>query len=274
MSQFLSLKNIEKSVPVSRQEDKILLKKVNLEIAKNEIVSIVGSKGCGKTTLLNIISGLERQSKGQVILNGRIVEGAGQDRAMVFKQHSFLPWLSSYENIEMVLKKVMPELEPEELQERIEYFISMGKLDTIQDELPRKLGQEMQHRLSIVQALAISPDVVLMDQPFSSLDTLTRHAMQTYLLEVKQQTKSTVIMITDDVDEAVYLSDKIIMMSAIGNHSIQEILEVGLPHPRERVALQSNAHYMHCREKIFRFLYESNGQRDTIKQGETHERIY
>ena len=257
MSQFLSLKNIEKSIPISKDEDKILLKKINFEVQKNEIVAIVGNKGCGKTTLLNIISGLERQSKGQVILNGRIVEGAGQDRAMVLKHHSFLPWLSSYENIEMVLHKVMPELEPEELQERIAYFISMGELDEVQYLLPRKLDEEMRHRLGIVQALAISPDIVLLDQPFSSLDTLTRHKMQAYLLEVKEKTKSTVMLITDDVDEAVYLSDRIIMMSAISNHSIEEILEVKVPHPRERVALQSNPIYMSCREKIFRFLYES-----------------
>lgn len=250
MSPFLTLTDIQKSTSKERP----VLKDVNLEIKENEIVSIVGNQGCGKTTLVNIIAGLDRQTRGKITLRGREVEGPGQDRSVILQKHTFLPWLSSYENIEMVLKKVMPELEPQELEERVNYFITMGGLEEVKDLLPSKISMEMKKRLAIARALAIHPDILVMDNPFSALDTRTRYKLQAYLAKIQKSTGCTVILTTGNVEEALYLSDRVIMMQE-GTQSIHEILDVDLPYPRDRITLQSDPTYTGSREKIFHFLY-------------------
>lgn len=252
MSAFLTLTNIQ-----AYKNNVHLLKDVNLQINENEIISIVGNSGSGKSTLLNIIAGLDKQSQGKITLRGRKIEGPGQDRSVVFEKHNFLPWLTAYENIETVLKKVMPELEPQELTQRVHYFISMAELEDVQDILPSKLCMEKKKRLAIARALAIHPDVLLMDNPFSALDTKTRYKLQAYLAQIQKSTKCTVIITTGNVEEALYVSNRVIMMHQ-GEQSIHEILDVGLPFPRDRITLQTNEIYTGSREKIFRFLYANH----------------
>ncbi|HQR74352.1 MAG TPA: ABC transporter ATP-binding protein, partial [Sulfurovum sp.] len=162
---FLHLENIEKRFPIQGKNDYIAVTDVNLEIKKNEIVSIIGHSGCGKSTLLNMISGLDKETNGYIFLKGKVITGPGPDRAVVFQNHSLLPWLSVYENIEMAVKKVMPELSSSELRSRVETYISMVNLDHAKDKLPGEISGGMKQRVGIARALSIDPDVLLMDEP-------------------------------------------------------------------------------------------------------------
>lgn len=262
MSKFLSLEGIEKRFPIPGKEDYVAVTDVSLEIKKDEIISIIGHSGCGKSTLLNMISGLDAQSEGAIVLENRHVQGPGPERAVVFQNHSLLPWLSVYQNIEMAVKKVMPELSKEELKERVEKFINMVNLDHAKDKLPDEISGGMKQRVGIARALAIKPKVLLMDEPFGALDSLTRANLQEHLMRIQQSVKNTVIIITHDIDEAVLLSDRVIMMTNGPEATIGEILEVKLPRPRDRVALQSHPEYIRCREAILSFLYEKFAKED------------
>lgn len=259
---FLHLENIEKRFPIPGKEDYIAVTGVDMVIKKNEIISIIGHSGCGKSTLLNMISGLDGQTEGHIFLQGKEVKGPGPDRAVVFQNHSLLPWLSVYKNIEMAVKQVMPELNKQELQERVEKFITMVNLDQAKDKLPDEISGGMKQRVGIARALAIKPKVLLMDEPFGALDSLTRANLQEHLMRIQQNVQNTVIIITHDVDEAVLLSDRVIMMTNGPEATIGEILEVNLPRPRKRVELQHDPEYIRCREAILSFLYEKFAKED------------
>jgi len=256
MSRFLSLKDVEKSFPIPGKEAYIAVENVNVEIKENEIISIIGHSGCGKSTLLNMITGLDLATKGELSLEDKEIRGPGPERAVVFQNHSLLPWLTVYGNIEMAVKKVFKELSPKEMRQRIEKYIDMVNLDAAKDKLPSEISGGMKQRVGIARALAINPKVLLMDEPFGALDSLTRASLQDHLMKIQQKEKNTVIIITHDVDEAVLLSDRVIMMTNGPKATIGEILEVDLPHPRERVSLQHNKEYQRCREAILSFLYE------------------
>jgi len=259
---FLHLENIEKRFPIPGKEDYIAVTNVDLEIKKNEIVSIIGHSGCGKSTLLNMISGLDAQSEGNIFLTGKEVKGPGPERAVVFQNHSLLPWMTVYQNIEMAVKKVMPELTPPELRSRVDKFVSMVNLDHAKDKLPGEISGGMKQRVGIARALAIKPKVLLMDEPFGALDSLTRANLQEHLMRIQQNVQNTVIIITHDVDEAVLLSDRVIMMTNGPEATIGEVLEVNLPRPRNRVELQHDPEYIRCREAILSFLYEKFAKDD------------
>ncbi|WP_415396374.1 ABC transporter ATP-binding protein [Sulfurimonas sp. CS5] len=259
---FLSLENIEKRFPIPGKDDYVAVTDINLEIKKNEIISIIGHSGCGKSTLLNMISGLDAQTEGHILLENKHVEGPGPERAVVFQNHSLLPWLSVYQNIEMAVKKVMPSLSSAELRDRVEKFVSMVNLDHAKDKLPNEISGGMKQRVGIARALSIKPKVLLMDEPFGALDSLTRANLQEHLMRIQQNVKNTVVIITHDIDEAVLLSDRVIMMTNGPDATIGEILEVNLERPRDRVSLQSNPEYIRCREAILSFLYEKFAKDD------------
>lgn len=259
---FLQLENIHKSFPLPGGKEYKAVVDVNVNIAKNEIVSIIGHSGCGKSTLLNMISGLDMQTQGNIILNDKEVIGPGPERAVVFQNHSLLPWLTVYQNIEMAVKKVMPELSSKELRDRVEKFVSMVNLDHAKDKYPGEISGGMKQRVGIARALSIKPDVLLMDEPFGALDSLTRANLQEHLMRIQQNVKNTVIIITHDIDEAVLLSDKVIMMTNGPEATIGEILEVNLERPRDRVTLQKDPEYIRCREAILSFLYEKFAKDD------------
>ncbi len=259
---FLHLENIEKRFHIPGKPDYVAVTNVDLEIKQNEIISIIGHSGCGKSTLLNMISGLDMQTGGYIFLQGKEVVGPGPDRAVVFQNHSLLPWLTVYQNIEMAVKKVMPELSKDELKARVEKFVTMVNLDHAKDKLPDEISGGMKQRVGIARALAIKPKVLLMDEPFGALDSLTRANLQEHLMRIQQNVQNTVIIITHDVDEAVLLSDRVIMMTNGPEATIGEILEVNLPRPRDRVALQKDPEYTRCREAILSFLYEKFAKED------------
>lgn len=261
-TKFLSLEGIEKRFPIPGKEDYVAVTNVNLEIQKDEIISIIGHSGCGKSTLLNMISGLDAQTDGAIVLENKHVDGPGPERAVVFQNHSLLPWLSVYQNIEMAVKKVMPELTPQELKERVMKFVNMVNLEHAKDKLPDEISGGMKQRVGIARALSIKPKVLLMDEPFGALDSLTRANLQEHLMRIQQNVKNTVIIITHDIDEAVLLSDRVIMMTNGPEATIGEILNVNLERPRDRVALQSDPEYIRCREAILSFLYEKFAKED------------
>jgi nitrate/nitrite transport system ATP-binding protein len=259
---FLSLENIEKRFEIPGKPDYIAVTDVNLEIKENEIISIIGHSGCGKSTLLNMISGLDAQTEGDIFLENNQIVGPGPERAVVFQNHSLLPWLTVYQNIEMAVKKVMPNLSKAELKERVEKFVSMVNLDHAKDKLPDEISGGMKQRVGIARALSIKPKVLLMDEPFGALDSLTRANLQEHLMRIQQNVKNTVIIITHDIDEAVLLSDRVIMMTNGPEATIGEILEVNLERPRDRVSLQHDPEYIRCREAILSFLYEKYAKED------------
>ena len=259
---FLQLENIHKSFPIAGGKEYKAVVDVNVNIKKDEIVSIIGHSGCGKSTLLNLIAGLDSQTEGNIILNNKEITGPGPERAVVFQNHSLLPWLTVYQNIEMAVKKVMPNLGSLELRQRVEHFVSMVNLDHAKDKFPAGISGGMKQRVGIARALSIKPDVLLMDEPFGALDSLTRANLQEHLMRIQENVKNTVIIITHDIDEAVLLSDRVIMMTNGPEATIGEILEVNIPRPRDRVALQSNPEYIRCREAILDFLYKKFAKDD------------
>lgn len=253
---FLSIEGVDKIFKLPNGGEYIALKDVNLKIKKNEVISIIGHSGCGKSTILNLIAGLDDITNGFIFLNNKNITQPGPDRAVVFQNHSLLPWLSVYQNIELAVKKVMPNLSKKELEERVTKYIDMVNLSHATHKYPGEISGGMKQRVGIARALSISPEVLLMDEPFGALDSLTRANLQDHLMRIQQEVQNTVIIITHDVDEAVLLSDRIVMMTNGPEATIGEIVEVNLPKPRDRVALQHDKEYIRCREAILDFLYK------------------
>lgn len=261
-NKFLQLQQVDKTFPLPGGKEYKAVVDVSVDIKKNEIISIIGHSGCGKSTLLNMIAGLDGQTKGNIILKDKEITGPGPERAVVFQNHSLLPWLTVYQNIEMAVKKVMPGLKKDELKKRVLHFVSMVNLDQAKDKFPGEISGGMKQRVGIARALSIQPDVLLMDEPFGALDSLTRANLQEHLMRIQQKVQNTVIIITHDIDEAVLLSDRVIMMTNGPEATIGEVLEVNLDRPRDRVALQSDAEYIRCREAILDFLYKKFAKED------------
>ncbi len=262
MNKFLSLEQVEKVFPLPGGKEYVAVRDVNLNIRENEIISIIGHSGCGKSTLLNMIAGLDLNTSGGIFLNNKEINAPGPERAVVFQNHSLLPWLTVYQNIEMAVKKVMPQLSKEELELRVEKFVDMVNLSHASSKYPGEISGGMKQRVGIARALSIKPQVLLMDEPFGALDSLTRANLQEHLMRIQQNVKNTVIIITHDIDEAVLLSDRVVMMTNGPEATIGEILEVNLERPRDRVALQSDPEYIRCREAILDFLYKKYAKDD------------
>ena len=230
---------------------------VDLVIEKGEFVSLIGHSGCGKSTVLNVVAGLYQATAGGVILDGTEVNEPGPDRAVVFQNHSLLPWLTAYQNVELAVKQVFSKSKSRaEVREWIEHNLRLVHMDHAMHKRPDEISGGMKQRVGIARALAMQPKVLLMDEPFGALDALTRAHMQESLMEIHADLGNTVIMITHDVDEAVLLSDRIVMMTNGPAATIGEILSIDLPRPRDRVELSDNPAYNHYRHEVLQFLYE------------------
>ena len=233
------------------------LQNVNLKIDKGEFVSLIGHSGCGKSTVLNIVAGLYQASTGGVILDGKEVNSPGPERAVVFQNHSLLPWLTCYQNIELAVQQVFKGRKGKaEMREWIEHNLALVHMTHARDKRPSEISGGMKQRIGIGRALAMQPKVLLMDEPFGALDALTRAHLQDSLMEIHADLGNTVIMITHDVDEAVLLSDRIVMMSNGPSATVGDILKVDLARPRERVALAHDPRYHEYRAAVLEFLYQ------------------
>ena len=232
------------------------LEKIDLKIEKGEFVSLIGHSGCGKSTVLNIVAGLLVASEGLVLLENREVNSPGPDRAVVFQNHSLLPWLSVYENVRLGVDKVFgANRSKAERDEWTRHNLELVHMQHALGKRPGEISGGMKQRVGIARALAMEPKVLLMDEPFGALDALTRGHLQDSVMEIQAGLGNTVIMITHDVDEAVLLSDRIVMMTNGPAASIGQILKVDLPRPRDRLALAGNPDYVALRAAALEFLY-------------------
>ncbi|MAI37532.1 ABC transporter ATP-binding protein [Alteromonas sp.] len=229
---------------------------VNLKIKKGEFISLIGHSGCGKSTVLNIVAGLHQATNGGVILDGCEVKEPGPERAVVFQNHSLLPWLSVYKNVELAVKQTQKGKSKKDIRDWILHNLELVHMTHALDKLPSEISGGMKQRVGIARALAMEPKVLLMDEPFGALDALTRAHLQDSLMDIHAELGNTVIMITHDVDEAVLLSDRIVMMTNGPSATIGEVLEVNLPRPRDRLVLADNPEYNHYRHEVLTFLYE------------------
>lgn len=253
------------------------LKDVDLQIKKGEFISLIGHSGCGKSTVLNVVAGLYKATNGGILLNNKEVSEPGPERAVVFQNHSLLPWLTCYQNVELAVKEVFKgKMSAQEMKDWINHNLNLVHMDHAAHKLPDEISGGMKQRIGIARALAMQPEVLLMDEPFGALDALTRAHMQDSLMEIQDELNNTVIMITHDVDEAVLLSDRIVMMTNGPAATVGEILDVNLPRPRDRLALAKDPEYNNLRSSVLTFLYEkqrkvepiSTPKKSTVKKEE------
>ncbi len=240
------------------------LRDIDLNVAKGEFVALIGHSGCGKSTLLNLIAGLTQPTAGNLICANREIAGPGPERAVVFQNHSLLPWLTCFENVYLAVERVFgasdrvsgrPSENKAQLKARTEAALHLVGLDHAAQKRPGEISGGMKQRVGIARALSMEPQVLLMDEPFGALDALTRAKLQDELLAIVANTRSTVVMVTHDVDEAVLLSDKIVMMTNGPAATVGEILQVDLPRPRSRVELAEDSRYLAYRKAVIDFLY-------------------
>jgi nitrate/nitrite transport system ATP-binding protein len=261
---FLNISQIDMVFPTSTGGF-TALKNVDLQIDKGEFISLIGHSGCGKSTVLNIVAGLYQATKGGVLLQNKEVNEPGPERAVVFQNHSLLPWLTSYQNVELAVKQVFKKnMSKGEMKEWIEYNLKLVHMDHAMHKRPDEISGGMKQRVGIARALAMQPEVLLMDEPFGALDALTRAHMQDSLMEIQNELNNTVIMITHDVDEAVLLSDRIVMMTNGPEATVGEILDVKLERPRSRLSLAKDIEYNRLRSEVLTFLYEKQRKVENI----------
>ncbi len=255
MSAYLSIEQIGMSFTRGKATSEVL-RDISLKVERGEFVALIGHSGCGKSTLLNIVAGLQTPTTGAVILDGKAVERPGPDRAVVFQNHSLLPWLTVYENVRLGVDKVFRTKSRTQRDAWVMQNLELVQMTHARDKRPSEISGGMKQRVGIARALAMEPKVLLLDEPFGALDALTRAHLQDQVMDIQQRLKNTVIMITHDVDEATLLADRIVMMTNGPAAVIGEVLEVKLARPRDRLALVEDKAYVHCRGEVLRFLYE------------------
>ena len=236
------------------------LRDINLTVAKGEFITLIGHSGCGKSTLMNLIAGLTLPSSGTLLCDNREIAAPGPERAVVFQNHSLLPWLTCFENVHLAVERVFGATDNKARQaERTRAALELVGMGHAITKRPHEISGGMKQRVGIARALAMEPKVLLLDEPFGALDALTRAHLQDELLKIVARTKSTVVMVTHDVDEAVLLSDRIVMMTNGPAATIGEILPIELARPRNRVELAEDSKYVHYRKEVLDFLYTRHG---------------
>ena len=257
---FIKVENIE-MVFETRKGRFHALRDIQLNVAQGEFVTLIGHSGCGKSTLLNLIAGLLRPTSGVLLCDRREIAAPGPERAVVFQNHSLLPWLSCAENVALAVERVFSSRESKaQLKARTHAALELVGMDHALAKRPHEISGGMKQRVGIARALAMEPKVLLLDEPFGALDALTRARLQDELLKIVARTRITVVMVTHDVDEAVLLSDRIVMMTNGPAATIGQILPITLARPRNRVALAEDTDYVHCRKEVLDFLYTRHGQ--------------
>ncbi|KGT88124.1 ABC transporter ATP-binding protein [Enterobacter cancerogenus] len=235
----------------------LALDNVSFDIHAGETLSLIGHSGCGKSTLLNLIAGLTQPSSGVLLCENREISGPGPERAVVFQNHSLLPWLTAYQNVELAVQQVFKgQMNKREMSEWIEHNLNRVQMGHAMHKRPSEISGGMKQRVGIARALAMKPRVLLLDEPFGALDALTRAHLQDSVMRIQQELKTTIVLITHDVDEAVLLSDRVLMMTNGPAAQVGEILAIDLPRPRSRVALADEPRYHQLRQQILHFLYE------------------
>ena len=262
MSDYVELSALTKIYPTPKGEA-VIVKDFNLHIKKGEFVTLIGHSGCGKSTVLSMLAGLSEISGGTIILAGRELDGAGPDRGVVFQSPSLLPWMTAFENVMLGVNQVFFTADKEERREIAEYYLTVVGLGDALHKRPAELSQGMRQRVGIARAFALKPKMLLLDEPFGMLDTLTRYELQQVLVDLWSKNNITALMVTHDVDEALFLSDRIVCMTDGPAAEVGEIMEVKFPRPRERKAVFEHPDYYKLREQLIEFL-EVRAHRKTV----------
>jgi len=246
----------------TKQGPFIALREINLTIHEGEFVALIGHSGCGKSTLLNLIAGLTLPTTGILLCDSREIAGPGPERAVVFQNHSLLPWMTCFDNVYLGVDRVFGRQEGKaKLKRRTDAALALVGLSDAQTKFPNEISGGMKQRVGIARALAMQPKILLLDEPFGALDALTRANLQDELMRIVQETGATTVMVTHDVDEAVLLSDRVVMLNNGPAATIGEILEVNLPRPRNRLALAHDPTYAKYRAAVLEFLYHKQLQK-------------
>jgi bicarbonate transport system ATP-binding protein/nitrate/nitrite transport system ATP-binding protein len=251
---FLVIQDVVKSYP-SPKGEYVVLDGVNLTVNEGEFVCVIGHSGCGKTTLLDMVSGFRQPTSGEVRVSGKRITQPGPDRMVVFQNYSLLPWKTAFENIYLAVKAVYPEKSKQEKTEIVREHLAMVGLEDVAQKKPAQLSGGMKQRVSIARALAIYPQVLILDEPFGALDAITKEELQEELLQIWSKHRVTVMMITHDIDEALFLSDRIVMMTNGPSATIGEIMEIPFPRPRNRARIMEDPHYYTLRNRALDFLF-------------------
>ena len=250
---YLELSKLTKSYP-SPKGDAVIVKDVDFKFRKGEFVTVIGHSGCGKSTILMMVAGLSTISSGAIVLAGKELTGPGPDRGVVFQSPSLLPWMTARENVMLGVNQVFYTAEKLEREQIAEYYLTLVGLGDAMDKTPKELSQGMRQRVGIARAFALAPKMLLLDEPFGMLDSLTRYELQEVLIQLWRREKITAMMVTHDVDEALFLSDRIICMTDGPEAGIGEVIEVNFPRPRERQAVMEHPDYYVLRERLIHFL--------------------
>lgn len=259
---FLDLKNVGKGYLVNGRRTEVL-RDVNLTIDEGEFVAIVGFSGAGKTTLISLIAGLLRPDAGSLNLNGAEITGPGPDRGVVFQNYSLLPWLNVCQNIHLAVDQIFPDWPGSKKQAHVQYYIELVGLGAAQHKRPGELSGGMRQRVSVARALATDPRILLLDEPLSALDALTRSTLQQEISRIWQADRKTVLMITNDPDEGIFLADRIIPLSAGPAATLGPSIPVEFARPRDRIAMNHDARFKEIRRQLISFLLASRGDRQT-----------
>lgn len=253
MSNYVELSNLAKIYPTPKGPA-VIVKDFNLNIQKGEFVTLIGHSGCGKSTVLSMLAGLNEISDGGIILAGKELVGAGPDRGVVFQSPSLLPWLTAFENVMLGVEQVFFTASKEERREIVEYYLTVVGLGDAMNKRPAELSQGMRQRVGIARAFALKPKMLLLDEPFGMLDSLTRYELQQVLVDLWSKNNITALMVTHDVDEALFLSDRVVCMTDGPEAEVGDILPVKFPRPRDRKAVLEHPDYYKLREHLIEFL--------------------
>jgi nitrate/nitrite transport system ATP-binding protein len=261
---YLSLSRVDMTFPGANGGNPVL-RNIDLEVKRGEFVALIGHSGCGKSTVLNIVAGLLKATSGGVLVDNREVNAPGPDRAVVFQNHSLLPWLTVYQNVQIAVDKIFRDTRSaSERRDWILHNLAMVSMSHALDRLPSQISGGMKQRVGIARALAMEPKVLLLDEPFGALDALTRAHLQDEVIRIQSELGNTVMMITHDVDEAVLMSDRVVMMTNGPAAGVGQIMDVPLARPRNRIVLAEDKVYNHCRQEILSFLYEKQRKVEPI----------
>jgi len=253
VSNYVELSNLAKIYP-SPKGPAVIVKDFNLNMQKGEFITLIGHSGCGKSTVLSMLAGLSEISAGGIILAGKELSGAGPDRGVVFQSPSLLPWLTAYENVMLGVEQVFFTGTKAERREIVEYYLTVVGLGDAMHKKPAELSQGMRQRVGIARAFALKPKMLLLDEPFGMLDSLTRYELQQVLVDLWSKNNITALMVTHDVDEALFLSDRVVCMTDGPAAEVGDILPVNFPRPRERKAVMEHPDYYQLREHLIEFL--------------------
>ena len=253
-NRYVEIANLTKAYPNPFGQDVAVVKDFNLILRKGEVVSGIGHSGCGKSTVLTMLAGLNPISSGSLVVDGREVSGPGPDRAVVFQSPCLLPWMTSYENVMLGVKQVYPDATKQERKQVCEYYLSIVGLAESMHKYPKEMSGGMQQRVGIARAIALRPRMLLLDEPFGRLDSLTRMDLQDVILEILDREKITTVVITHDVDEAIYMADRVCMMTNGPEANVGQVLEIPFERPRTRSDVLEHAHYYDFRACLLSFL--------------------